>query len=96
MELLEKLSLLNFSNEAGIRRLEAAIEFADRLHDLDTSNVKPLYSVQEELSLYLRPDEVTVANCREEILQVAEKKVEEYFVVPAGYWISHSLLHFLL
>ena len=34
--------------------------------------------------LYLRKDEVTDGNRRDEILQNASKTVEEYFVAPPG------------
>ena len=34
--------------------------------------------------LFLRKDEVTEGNCRDDILQNASKTVEEYFVAPPG------------
>ena len=47
IEHLERLSLVDFSNEEGISRLESAIRFADQLHLVDTEGVEPMSSVLE-------------------------------------------------
>lgn len=44
VESLERLALVDFSTDAGIRRLEQSIKFADKLMEVDTSGVEPLIS----------------------------------------------------
>ncbi len=48
IEHLERLALVDFGNEAGIKRLEAAIRFADQIHLVDTEGVEPMDSVLED------------------------------------------------
>ncbi|KAK0096872.1 hypothetical protein PV326_004038 [Microctonus aethiopoides] len=61
---LERLSLVDFGNEAGIKRLEAAIKFAEKIKNFPIDDsVKPLYTVLEKESLRMRDDEVTEGNC---------------------------------
>lgn len=45
---LERLSLVNFGNEKGIKILEDAIEFADQLSNVNTDGVEPLVTVLED------------------------------------------------
>ena len=56
--LLERLSLVDFSNVEGIRRLEDAIDFADPIRQVDTEGVEPMYSILEDKveALRLRED----------------------------------------
>lgn len=44
---LERLSLVAFGNEAASKRLEAAVQFADRILSIDTAGVQPMVSVLE-------------------------------------------------
>lgn len=81
---LERLSLVEFGNKQGIERLETAVRFADSLLRVDTSNVEPMTSVLEDRALYLRRDEVTDGKCRYNLLSIAAKTVEEYYVAPPG------------
>ncbi|XP_057321286.1 glutamyl-tRNA(Gln) amidotransferase subunit C, mitochondrial [Microplitis mediator] len=82
---LERLSLVDFGNEAGIKRLESAIKFAEQLKLLKIDDsVKPMYSVLENKNLRLRNDEVTDGNYRKKILKNAVVTEEEYFVAPPG------------
>ena len=81
---LERLSLVDFANRAGIRRLEEAIQFADQILHINTDSVKPLISVLQEDSLSVRTDEITEGNTRDEILSNAFITEEEYFVAPPG------------
>lgn len=46
--LLERLSLVDCANREGIETLEAAIEFADQIHQVDTTGVEPLVTVLED------------------------------------------------
>jgi len=84
IELLEKLSLVNFANKEGIKRLEEAIRIADQLSVVPTDGVEPMISVLEGESLYLAEDEVTSGNMSEELLGCAADTLEDYFVVPPG------------
>ncbi|CAG5092811.1 Similar to BRAFLDRAFT_270748: Glutamyl-tRNA(Gln) amidotransferase subunit C [Cotesia congregata] len=60
---LERLSLVDFGNEAGIKRLEAAIKFAEQLRSLKIDDsIKPMYCVLENENLRLRHDKVTDGN----------------------------------
>lgn len=81
---LERLSLVDFNNEAGVERLRNAIEYANQLHMVDTEGVEPMYSVLEDRELLLTEDVVTEGDCRREILQNAAKVEEDYFVAPPG------------
>uniref|UniRef100_T1J6E0 Glutamyl-tRNA(Gln) amidotransferase subunit C, mitochondrial n=1 Tax=Strigamia maritima TaxID=126957 RepID=T1J6E0_STRMM len=84
IEHLERLSLVDFANEAGVQRLEDAIRFADQLFLVDTNGVEPMVSVLENRDLYLRDDEVVIENSRSEIMANASKTEENYFVAPPG------------
>lgn len=85
IEHLERLSLVDFANREGIKRLEDAIQFANRIHSVDTTNVKPLINVlSDEYTQPVREDCVTEGNAREEILSNAAVTEEEYFFAPPG------------
>ena len=45
---LERVSLVEFNNQAGIDRLSKAIESANKLHMVDTEGVEPMESVLED------------------------------------------------
>uniref|UniRef100_V9L1E5 Glutamyl-tRNA(Gln) amidotransferase subunit C, mitochondrial n=1 Tax=Callorhinchus milii TaxID=7868 RepID=V9L1E5_CALMI len=81
---LERLALVDFQNQEGVETLAKAIQFADRLHLVDTEGVEPMDSVLEDRCLYLRVDEVTEGYCAEVLLSGASQVVEEYFVAPPG------------
>jgi aspartyl-tRNA(Asn)/glutamyl-tRNA(Gln) amidotransferase subunit C len=51
IELLERLSLVDFANKKGIERLEDAIRFADQIRVIDTTGVEPMISVLEDRSV---------------------------------------------
>lgn len=46
--LLERLSLVSYNTEQGIKILEDTIAFADQVLHINTDDVEPLYSVLEE------------------------------------------------
>ncbi|NWX11535.1 GATC amidotransferase, partial [Aegotheles bennettii] len=81
---LERLALVDFRDAEGVVRLQRVIQFADRLHEVNTDGVEPMDSVLEDRCLYLREDDVTEGNCAKELLGNAREKVEEYFVAPPG------------
>ncbi len=84
IEHLERLSLVDFANRAGIQRLEEAIRFADQILVVETDGVEPMISVLEEECVPVRPDEVTEGDIQEEILSNAAVTEEEYFLAPPG------------
>lgn len=64
--------------------LEDSIEFANRIQNIDTENVKPLYTVLENHQLELREDVITDGNMQQDVLKNAQITEEEYFVAPSG------------
>ncbi|KAI4499735.1 hypothetical protein M0802_004991 [Mischocyttarus mexicanus] len=80
---LEKLSLVGYNNDRGIAILKAALNFSERLRNIDIpEEIQPLYNPLEEQNLYLREDKVKEINNRQEILKNAKFLEEEYFVTP--------------
>ena len=49
---LERVSLVEFNNLAGIERLSKAIESANKLHMVNTDGVEPMESVLEDRYLH--------------------------------------------
>ena len=45
---LERLALVDFNNEEGIRRLTEAISIADKLQSVNTEGVEPMDTVLED------------------------------------------------
>ncbi|XP_076262953.1 glutamyl-tRNA(Gln) amidotransferase subunit C, mitochondrial [Rhynchophorus ferrugineus] len=82
--LLERLSLVDCANKQGIATLEAAIEFADQIHQVDTVGVEPLITVLEDFHLILREDQVVQDCTKVETLSNASITEEDYFVAPPG------------
>ncbi|UYV77080.1 GATC [Cordylochernes scorpioides] len=82
VELLERLSLVDFANKAGVERLEEAIKFADKITEVDTTGVKPMLTVLEDTSLFLRDAKASEKNCRPELLKLATKTEENYYISP--------------
>lgn len=46
--LLERLSLVSYDTEEGVKILEDSIAFANKILHINTDNVEPLYSVLED------------------------------------------------
>lgn len=84
IEHLERLSLVDFANREGIRRLEEAIQFANQIHSVDTTNVEPLVTVLQGEYTLVRDDVVTEGDIRDDIMSNAAVKEEEYFFAPPG------------
>lgn len=82
--LLERLSLVDCANKEGIATLEAAIEFADQIQQVDTTGVEPLVTVLEDVHLRLREDIVAQDSTKADVLRNAALTEEEYFVAPPG------------
>ena len=84
VEQLERISLVQFNNEVGVKWLTESVKSATQLLQVDTSQVEPLDSVLEDQELWLRADHVTEGNCASDILSNATKVEEGYFVAPPG------------
>ncbi|KAH3892775.1 hypothetical protein DPMN_016903 [Dreissena polymorpha] len=84
IQLIERLSLVDFNNKEGVERLKSAIKYADQLCVVNTEGLEPMYSVQEHEELFLDEDVVREGNCKQEILRNAVKVEEDYFVTPPG------------
>nr|XP_022345178.1 glutamyl-tRNA(Gln) amidotransferase subunit C, mitochondrial-like [Crassostrea virginica] len=84
VELLERLSLVEFNNQEGVDRLTKAVHSANLLHAVNTDNVQPMDSVLEDRVLYLRDDSVTDGNCLSDIMKNATKTLEDYYIAPPG------------
>lgn len=69
----------------AVKVLEDSIEFASKIHNIDTTNVEPLYTVLEQHPLELREDIVTEGNIKDDIMRNAKKIEDEtYFIAPVG------------
>lgn len=68
----------------AVKVLEDSIEFANRIQNIDTENVEPLYTVLENHQLELREDVVTDGNIQQDVLKNAQITEEEYFLAPPG------------
>lgn len=83
VELLERLSLVDFSNAEAVTRLEEAVKFASVIMNVDTTGVAPMVTPLEDVPLRLRPD-IPSECCVDDILKNAKKTEEGYFVSPPG------------
>merc|ERR1719278_1833502 len=84
IEHLERISLVDFANVAGIKRLEEAVKLAEVVTSVDTTGVEPLYSILEEESLRLREDVEEPGANRNDLMKLATCSEEDYFVSPQG------------
>ena len=86
-ELVDKLAhlaKLHFNDEQKTEikdDLQKMIAFVEKLNELDTTGVKPLLHMSDELNV-LREDEVTGSISREEALQNAPLHDGQFFKVP--------------
>ncbi|XP_037956809.1 glutamyl-tRNA(Gln) amidotransferase subunit C, mitochondrial [Teleopsis dalmanni] len=83
IQLLERLALVDLDSKEALTTLTSSIQFAEKITNINTHGVAPLYTVLEEQCLALREDTATEGN-REEILQNAKVTEEDYFVSPPG------------
>ncbi|XP_030376837.1 glutamyl-tRNA(Gln) amidotransferase subunit C, mitochondrial [Scaptodrosophila lebanonensis] len=84
IQLLERLSLVDLDSAEALATLKSSIQFADKIANINTDNVRPLYTVLESQQLQLRNDEVTEGDCRAEVLRNAKITDEDYYVSPPG------------
>lgn len=84
VENLAHLSRLAFNEQdkQEIKKdLQKMIAFVDKLNELDTTGVKPLLHMSDNINM-LRKDEVKGSVTREEALLNAPEKTDSYFKVP--------------
>ena len=79
--LLERLSLIRFANETGIKRLQEAIDFAQQIQEVNTEGVQPMISPNDNRCTQMR-DDVVIATNKEDIIKNAKQLIEGYFVAP--------------
>ena len=80
--LLERLSLLRI-NQTVLDRVIRCVEFADKVHEVNTSdNIEPMISPTERQCIKMR-DDVTESTDRFVTMKNASKLVEDYFVTPS-------------
>lgn len=78
---LSRLKIEDNVKEATKEEFNKIIQWVDQLKEVETDNVEPLISVNEN-SIQLREDEVTQGQCSKEILANAPMKEYGYFAVP--------------
>lgn len=78
---LSRLKIEDDRIEATKDEFEKILTWVDQLKEVDTDNVEPLISVNEN-SIQLREDEVTTGQCSDDILANAPMKEYGYFAVP--------------
>jgi len=87
---LERLSLLTFCDDKEyIDFFKHNIEFVNKLSELDTDGIEPMYTVMEDIELPLRED-IAEAMMHDDVLQNADKQFEGYFVAPKGNVSLHT------
>lgn len=78
---LSRLKIDEDKVEATSQEFDKIIAWVDQLKEVDTDNIEPLISVNEN-HLALRKDEVTDGNQAEAVLANAPMKEYGYFAVP--------------
>ena len=81
---LAALSKLKFNKQEKvelINDLQGMLTFVNTLQQLDTVNVEPLLYITSNKNI-LRADEVNLEISREQVLQNAQLKDEQFFKVP--------------
>jgi len=78
---LARLKLPEEKVEIYQKQFSAILDYMEKLKEIDTKEVNPLYS-PAELKNVFREDEVKKVLDREEILKNAPKTDGEFFIVP--------------
>lgn len=78
---LSRLKIEEENVEATKDEFNKIMAWVDTLREVDTENVEPLISVNEN-NIALRKDEVIAGNCAKEILANAPMQEYGYFAVP--------------
>ena len=78
---LSRLKIEDNVKESTKEEFNKIIQWVDQLKEVDTDNVEPLISVNEN-GIQLREDVVTQGQCSKDILANAPMKEYGYFAVP--------------
>ncbi len=78
---LSRLKIEEENVETTKDEFNKIMAWVDTLKEVDTQNVEPLVSVNEN-NIALRKDEVTAGNCAKEVLANAPMQEYGYFAVP--------------
>jgi len=78
---LARISLDEKKIEDLAKDLSNIFKFIEKLNKANTENVKPLSSILDH-SLRSREDKVNDGNIRDQILENAPNKNEDFFIVP--------------
>jgi aspartyl-tRNA(Asn)/glutamyl-tRNA(Gln) amidotransferase subunit C len=78
---LARIAIPENEQEKYAAQLGGILKWVEQLGEVNTDNVKPLYSVID-LPAPLRPDAVTDGGKQEDILANAPEALEGFFVVP--------------
>ncbi len=62
--------------------LSAILQWVEQLAEVDTTDVPPMTSVEDDMPMTMRPDKVTEGFCPEDILANAPQREGNFFVVP--------------
>lgn len=78
---LARLDLSEDKIELFSGQLHDILTYMDKLNEIDTSDIEPMYSPVEH-STVLRKDEVKKEHTRDEVLSNAPDSDGQYFIVP--------------
>jgi len=78
---LARISLDENKIDSLSKDLSNIFKFIEKLNKANTENVRPLSSILDQ-SLRLREDKVNDGNIRDQILENAPNKNEDFFIVP--------------
>uniref|UniRef100_A0AC35GK31 Glu-AdT subunit C n=1 Tax=Panagrolaimus sp. PS1159 TaxID=55785 RepID=A0AC35GK31_9BILA len=79
---LEQLSALRFQSSEEIESVEEDIRLAQKIFEVDTTGIEPLYSVVEEIINCPLREDITEITCASKALANAPVVVEDFLVVP--------------
>lgn len=78
---LIRLELSEAEKEKYVQDLQSILKWVECLNDLDTSQVEPLYNVNDS-EIPMREDIVTDGEIAEAVLSNAPEQMNHYYVVP--------------
>ena len=78
---LARISLDENKIDSLSKDLSNIFKFIEKLNKANTENIKPLSSILDQ-SLRLREDKVNDGNIRDQFLENAPNKNEDFFIVP--------------
>lgn len=79
---LARLRVAPEEEEQTVRELGRILAYVEQIQDLDVSGIEPTSQVTDGHPAALRPDEVRPCDVRDEALDSAPDREEDYFRVP--------------